>query len=174
MKKIIDNYLHKNLSEDDMKGTLFHKDYVTYMNKYIEDAKKNMLTLYDPTTIELRRTLFFKITNLQTLNIIYNKTFDKYINYSIIPPAKKYISITKFIPQKADDLLKEFTLPGVDPSLGLDELREAIINTVIAGELLPKVNEKISTTLPKGTLTYEEKYLKYKQKYLLLKQQINI
>jgi hypothetical protein len=174
MKKIIDNYLHKNLSEDDMKGTLFHKDYVTYMNKYIEDAKKNMSTLYDPTTIELRRTLFFKITNLQTLNIIYNKTFDKYINYSIIPPAKKYISITKFIPQKADDLLKEFTLPGVDPSLGLDELREAIINTVIAGELLPKVNEKISTTLPKGTLTYEEKYLKYKKKYLLLKKQINI
>jgi hypothetical protein len=169
MKNIIDNYLHKNLSEDAVKGNLFHKDYVTYTNKYIEDVKKNMSTLYDPITIELRRTLFFKITNLQTLNIIYNKTFDKYINYSIIPPAKKNISITKFIPQKADDLLKEFTLPGVDPSLGLDELREAILNTVIAGELLPKVNEKISATLPKGILTYEEKYLKYKQKYLMLK-----
>jgi hypothetical protein len=139
------------------------------MNQYIENGRKDMSTLYEPVTIELRRKLFYKITNLQTLNILYNKTFDKYINYSIVPPGEKYYSVTKFIPQKADELLNDFILPGVDSSLGLVELREAIINTVIAGELLPKVNEKINATLPRGTLTYEEKYRKYKQKYLMLK-----
>lgn len=170
MKKIIDDYLGKEEDDENKKkDNIFHKDFVTHMNQYIENGRKDMSTLYEPVTIELRRTLFYKITNLQTLNILYNKTFDKYINYSIVPPGEKYYSVTKFIPQKADELLNDFILPGVDSSLGLVELREAIINTVIAGELLPKVNEKINATLPRGTLTYEEKYRKYKQKYLMLK-----
>jgi len=166
MRKILNNILDNN---DNKKYNPFHKDFVSTMKTTIDKAKKDMLTIYKPEIIELQRKLFFKITNLQTLNIMYNKTFDKYINYSLIPPSEQQYSFSKFIPQKADDLLQDFTLSGVDPSLGLVELREAIINTVIAGELLPRVNEKINATLPKGTLTYEEKYLKYKQKYLMLK-----
>lgn len=169
MKKILDEKLEKDNTE---KYHLFHKDFISTMNKYIEDGKKDMLTFYTPEFIELQRKLFFKITNLQTLNVLYNKTFDKYINYSLIPPSEQQYSFSKFIPQKADDLLQDFTLPGVNPSLGVVELREAIIKTVITGELLPRVNEKINATLPKGTLTYEEKYKKYKQKYLVLKQKL--
>jgi len=162
----------------------FNKNYIDEANANIEEAKRELPTFLTPDSNELARKTFFKITNFLLLNILYNKISDKYLSYKYSKTSQGEITLNTFIAPKVDEILKNFSLHGLDTTLPEDDLKRAFIDKVLEGELLVEVNAKIVAAKPTTPLVleskyqyvqndYKTKYLKYKSKYLDLKKRLN-
>lgn len=164
-------------SDDKPNNYFFNKNYIDDANKNIDEAKSELPTELTPDDNQLVRKLFIKITNFLLINVIYNKSNDKYLSYKYSKTGEGEYTENKFIAPKVDEILKDYTLDGVDFTLPKEDFQRAFIDRVLAGELLVEVNRKIEATKPTVSLVlenkyqsiYKQKYLKYKSKYLALK-----
>ena len=167
-------------SNDSPNPYFFYKNYITEANESIDQAKSELPTELTPDDNQLVRKIFIKITNFLLLNVLYNKSNDKYLSYKYSRTGEGDYTENKFIAPKVDEILKDFTLNGVDFTLPKEDFQRNYIDRVLAGELLVDVNRKIDATKPieplalenKYQSVYKEKYLKYKSKYLALKSKL--
>jgi hypothetical protein len=161
MKKILDFQISDIQKYNKLDKLFFlQKDYISSELKKIEENIHNLELKETNEIFLLRRKLFLKITNFLLLNVLYNKSYDKYLSYKIKDDGDKF---NNFIPQKVDELLNNYSLPDFNNLLCSDVFRKTFINRIIEGELLIDINKKIDL------ISFKEKYLKYKTKYLQLK-----
>ena len=158
---------------------------ITQINRLKNFKENESSKIFDEQT----RLLYIKITNLIIINILYNRSFDKYFLYSVETHSLVKDTFKKlFIPQKVDELLNDFKFPSTEMTA------ENIIKVVKTGQNIIDVNtlilrEKRTTPLvlneepsvfPPFNMTggglnndnYYKKYLKYKNKYMKLKKHL--
>ena len=95
---------------DESESFLFETDFIEKqmekLRKFKEKIKKNK---FDTILDEHTRVLYVKITNFIIINILYNRTFDKYLLYSIGQHDRSSDYFKKeMIPQKVNAMLDDF------------------------------------------------------------------
>jgi len=153
---------------NDSMSFLFDNDFIEKQEKHLEELKEMIIpdeknSVFD----EHFRILYIKITNFIILNILYNRTFDKYLLYSIgINDKSNDIFRIKMIPEKVNKMLDDFNFDTTEMTAS------KIFSIIKTGKKFLDVNSDILKTkeykLVGGSIFYK-KYLKYKNKYLKLK-----
>jgi hypothetical protein len=175
---------------DESEAFIFDTDFIEKEMEKLENLKiKIRKNKFDPILDEYTRILYVKITNFIIINILYNRTFDKYLLYSIGQHDRGADSFKKeMIPQKVNAMLNDFTFSSTENLIEIVKKGKNIIdvNALILQEkqkrpfemtddkpfFLPKPLIVKNEILLGGMLyndKYYEKYLKYKKKYMKLK-----
>jgi len=148
---------------------------IEYLDKKIAELDTFLDTLRtDPDTNVLmnhKKILYVKVTNLIILTTLYNRTYDKYLLYSVKDNTDDFK--VNFIPQKVEEIFNNFSIAGTNQT---DQIifRNTIMNNLKIGSPIDIINSAILLRRDKvfhlhgGVNNYYNKYLIYKNKCLQL------
>ena len=150
---------------------IFDNDFIKLEEKRLEELKIKIFPSKEQAIFhEHTRILYIKITNFIIINILYNRTFDKYLLYSIgLHDLSNKVYRKQMIPEKVNEILNDFNFD--DNKLTAN----TILSVIKTGKNFNDVNSLILNKKPiyiggsSNNNDYYQKYLKYKNKYLKLK-----
>jgi len=154
------------VKSDESESFIFETDFIEKemekIKKFKEKIRKNK---FDKILDDHTRILYVKITNFIIINILYNRTFDKYLIYSIGQhELNSNIFKKEMIPQKVNAMLDNFTFSSSENLIDIVRKGKKIIdvNSLILQEQQDRpfdLGEDKPLFMPKQPL---EKYPNYK------------